>query len=301
MALMPHSGAPGRLATLRLLAQRFAFVALVLASFLLMLMGKADTLLIERVRSVVQDTAAPVLDVLSRPAAAVAQLVNSVREIARIRADNVRLKEENERLLHWQTVARRLDEENRALHGQLNFVPEPSTAFITARVVGDTGGAFVDSMLVNAGSREGVRNGEAVIAGEAMVGRIVEVGLRFSRVLLLTDISSHLPVMLESSRAKAILTGENSDRPRLNYLSPNAIVQPGDRVVTSGDGGAFPPGLPIGVVSSVQDGVARVEPFVHRYQLEYVAVVDYGLPGIIDGDSGDSSEPSISSDESPPQ
>ncbi len=292
MAMMPHSGIPGRLATLRHLAQRFAFIALVLASFMLMLLGKADTLLLERVRQVVQDSAAPVLDVMSRPAAAIAHLVDSVREIARIRADNVRLKEENERLMHWQTVARRLDEENRALHGQLNFVPEPSTAFITARVVGDTGGAFVDSMLVNAGSHDGVRNGEAVIASEAMVGRIAEVGVRFSRVLLLTDINSHLPVMIENTRAKAIMSGENTDRPRLNYLSPNAIVQPGDRIVTSGDGGAFPPGLPIGVISSVQDGVAHVELFVHRYQLELVAVVDYGLPGIIDSDSGNSNNSS---------
>lgn len=287
MAMMPHSGVPGRLATLRQLAQRFAFVALVLASFMLMLLGKADTLLIERVRVVVQDTAAPVLDVMSRPAASVAQLVNSVREIARIRADNVRLKEENARLMAWQTVARRLDEENRALHAQLHFIPEPSTSFISARVVGDTGGAFVDSMLVNAGTRDGVKKGEAVVAGEAMVGRVAEVGMRFARVLLLTDINSHLPVMLEGSHAKAIMSGENTDRPRLQYLSPNAVLQPGDRVVTSGDGGAFPPGLPVGVVSSVQDGVARVELFVHRYQLEYVSVVDYGLSGIIDSDSSD--------------
>jgi rod shape-determining protein MreC len=287
MAMMPHSGVPGRLATLRQLAQRFAFVALILASFMLMLLGKADSLLLERVRLVVQDTAAPVLDVMSRPAAAMARLVDSVREIARIRADNVRLKEENARLLQWQTAARRLDEENRALRGQLNFIPDPSAHFVTARVVGDTGGAFVDSMLVNAGSRDGVRKGEAVVAGEAMVGRIAEVGMHFSRVLLLTDINSHLPVMLENSHAKAILSGENTDHPRLNYLSSNAVLQPGDRVVTSGDGGAFPPGLPVGVVSSVQDGVARVDPYIHRYQLEYVEVVDYGLPGIIDMDGAE--------------
>ena len=151
-------------------------------------------------------------------------------------------------------------------------------------------------MLVNAGTHENVRKGEAVVSGEAMVGRIVEVGLRFARVLLLTDINSRLPVMLANSHAKAIMSGENTDRPRLNYLSPNAVVQPGDRVVTSGDGGAFPPGLPIGVVSSVQDGVARVELFVHRYQLEYVAVIDYGLPGVIDSDFGDSSSDSTSED-----
>jgi rod shape-determining protein MreC len=111
------------------------------------------------------------------------------------------------------------------------------------------------------------------------------VGLRSARFLLLTDINSHLPVMLEGSRAKAILTGDNSDRPRLNYLSPSSNASPGDRVVTSGHGGVFPPGMPIGVISSVQDGIARVEPFVHRHQLEYVTVVDYGLAGILPSDT----------------
>lgn len=283
---MQHSGVPGRLATLRQLAQRFAFAALILASFMLMLLGKADTVLMERVRLGVEDVFAPILDGMSRPAATMAEVVASVRDIARIRADNVRLKEENERLLHWQTVARRLDDENRALRAQLNFIPDPDTSFITARVIGDTGGAFVNSMIVNAGSRDGLRKGQAVMSGEAMVGRIADVGYRVSRVLLLTDINSHLPVMLENSRAKAILAGDNSDQPRLNYLSSSVTAAPGDRVVTSGDGGAFPPGLPIGVVASVDDGVVRVELFEHRYQLEYVSVVDYGLPGILSSEAG---------------
>lgn len=92
-------------------------------------------------------------------------------------------------------------------------------------------------------------------------------------------------MLIEGSRAQAILKGDNTDRPILDYLSPNTVANPGDRVVTSGHGGAFPPGMPIGVVASVQDGVVRVEPFVHRYQLEYVTVVEYGLPGILPSDS----------------
>ncbi len=273
------------MATLRILAQRFAFAALIVASFMLMLLGKADTLVVERLRTVVGDTVAPVLEVMSRPAATIAELVQSVRDIARIRAENVRLTEENRRLLDWQTVARRLDVENRSLRSQLRFVPDPGVSFFTARVIGDTGGAFVDSMLLNAGSRDGVRKGEAVMAGEAMVGRVAEVGLRFSRVLLLTDINSHLPVILQDSATKAILSGDNTDEPRLNYLPPNAVVAPGDRVVTSGDGGAFPPGLPVGVIASTQEGIVLVRPFVHRYELEYVTVVDYGLAGILAGDA----------------
>jgi rod shape-determining protein MreC len=282
-----HPGMVGRLATLRLLAQRFAFLALVLASFALMLLGKADTIVVERLRVFVDDGVAPVLQVLSRPAAAVASVVNAIRDLAAMRAENVRLTEENGRLLHWQTVARELDNENRALKAQLNFLPDPDAAFITARVIGDTGGAFVHSMLLNVGSRDGVRKGQAVIAGENLVGRIAEVGERSARILLLTDINSHIPVVIESSRAKAILSGDNTDRARLNYLAPNSNAAPGNRVVTSGHGGAFPPGLPVGVIASVQDGIVRVEPFVHRNQLEYVTVVDYGLPGVLPSDQPD--------------
>jgi rod shape-determining protein MreC len=277
----------GRLATLRLLAQRFAFLTLVLASFALMVLGKADTVLVERVRVFIDDGISPVLQVLSRPAAAVASVVNAVHDLAALRAENVRLAEENARLMHWQTVARELDNENKALRGQLNYTPDPDSAFITARVIGDTGGSFVHSMLLNAGTREGVRKGQAVIAGENLAGRVAEVGDRTARILLLTDINSHIPVVIEGTRAKAILSGDNSDRPRLNYLSPNSNAAVGNRIVTSGHGGAFPPGMPVGVIASIQDGVVRVEPFVHRYQLEYVAVVDYGLPGVLPSDQPD--------------
>ena len=283
--MKPQSGALGRLATLKLLAQRFAFLSLIMASFALMLLGKADAVLVERIRVTVGDAVSPILDVMSRPAASIASVVTTVHDLAALRVENVRLREENSRLMHWQTVARQLDNENRVLHDQLNFIPDPDPSFITSRVIGDTGGAFVHAMLINAGTREGVRKGQAVIAGEVLVGRIAEVGQRSARVLLLTDINSHIPVLLEGSRAKAILTGDNSDRPRLSYLSPNTNAVPGDRVVTSGHGGAFPPGMPIGVVSSAQDGVVRVELLVPRYQLEYVTVVDYGLAGILPSDA----------------
>jgi rod shape-determining protein MreC len=283
-----HPGMVGRLATLRLLAQRFAFLALVLASFALMLLGKADTIVVERLRVLLDDGVSPVLQVLSRPASAVASVVNAVHDLAALRAENVRLAEENARLMHWQTVARELDNENKALRSQLNYVPDPDSAFISARVIGDTGGAFGHSMLLNAGSREGVRKGQAVIAGENLAGRITEVGDRTARLLLLTDINSHIPVVIEGTRAKAILSGDNSDRPRLEYLAPNNNPAVGNRIVTSGHGGVFPPGMPVGVIASIQpDGIVRVEPFVHRYQLEYVAVVDYGLPGVLPSDQPD--------------
>lgn len=285
-----HSGPLGRVATLRLLVQRFAFFALVAASFGLMLVGKADIAIAERLRMAVIDAVTPILDVMARPAATIAQMVENVRELAALRAENARLREENQRLMRWQAVALQLDNENDTLRSQLNYVPAPDPSFITARVVADTGGAFVHSLLINAGARDGVRKGQAVVAGEVLVGRIAEVGHRSSRILLVTDINSRIPIIVEPSRTKAVLAGDNGDRPRLNYISGGASLSPGDRVVTSGHGGAFPPGIPVGVVASVSEGGAVLEPFVHRHRLEYVTVIDYGLPGVLEFGEGSESQ-----------
>ncbi|KAF0224516.1 MAG: rod shape-determining protein [Rhodospirillaceae bacterium] len=278
---MKQSGAVGRLATLRLLAQRFAFVSLVVAAFALMILGKADIVLIERTRTAVSDAIAPMLDAISRPAATIAEISESIRELANLRAENARLKQENLRLQHWQTVARRLDAENTVLHDHLNVVPDPDPAFITARVIGDLGSAFGHSMLLNAGQHDGVRKGQAVLSGESLIGYIAEVGDRSSRLLLLTDINAKIPVLVENSRTRAILSGDNKARPKLNYVAGNPSISVGDRVITAASGAAFPPGLPIGIIASTAEGVIRVEPFVRRHELEYVAVVDFGLGGIL--------------------
>ena len=278
---MKQSNAAGRLATVRLLAQRFAFLSLIVASAALMLLGKADIVLIEHTRVLVDDALAPLLEAMARPAATVARITDNVHELANIRSENARLREENARLMHWQTVARRLDAENAVLHDNLNVVPDPDPAFVTARVIGDMGSAFGHSMLLGAGLADGVRKGQAVLSGEVLVGHIAEVGQRSSRLLLITDINARTPVLVESTRTNAILAGDNTARPRLNYVAGNPVISVGDRVVTSASGGAFPPGIPIGAVSSVADGIIRVEPFVQRHRLEFVSVVDFGLGGIL--------------------
>jgi rod shape-determining protein MreC len=234
----------------------------------------------------VVDALAPILDAMARPAATIAQVTDNFRELANLRTENARLKEENARLMHWQTVARRLEAENSVLHDQLNFIPDPDPAFVTARVIGDMGSAFGQSMLLEAGSKDGVRKGQAVLSGESLAGHIAEVGTHSSRLLLITDINARTPVMLEATRTRAILTGDNSLRPRLNYITGNPSISVGDRVVTAASGGAFPPGIPVGVVSSVTDGVVRVEPFIQRPRLEFVSVVDFGLGGILPFERG---------------
>ncbi len=282
-----RTGSVLRFATpLRVLAQRFAFVSLVGAAFGLMMLAKADMVASERVRTAATDAVAPILDVLSRPTAAVSEFTDRVSEAVALGAENARLREQNERLLHWQQVARRLEAENRTLRGLLNFMPPAPVSFVTARVFADPGGAFVRSALVNSGARDGVTKGQAVITGHGLVGRVAAVGKRSARVLLITDLNSRIPVLVASTRDRAVLAGDNSDRPTLVHLASEARVSPGDRIVTSGHGGAFPPGLPVGVVASVTEGEIRVQPYVQWSRLEYVRVVDFGLGGILGRERG---------------
>src|SRR4051812_21377316 len=148
------TGQISRLGPLKTLLQRFAFLSLIALTFALMLIGKADTVLVERARIAVTDAVTPVLRVMSEPASAISNVVANFRELAAIREENAMLRETNARLLQWQAVAQRLDAENRALHGLLSVVPEPAVHSVTARVVADAGGAFAQSVLVTAGSSD---------------------------------------------------------------------------------------------------------------------------------------------------
>ena len=262
---------------LRGLAQRFAFLLLVLGSFGLMVVGKADIVLVDRLRAAVADAVAPILGFLSEPAARVADVLQTARELSQLREQNRELKSENERLMQWQFAARRMEAENAALRQLSRLVLEPPAHFITAHVVADGGGVFVRSLLVDAGKRAGAERGQAAITADGLVGRVSEVGERAARVVLITDLNSRIPVLIESSRDRAMLTGDNGDHPRLMYLPPSVRAVPGDRVITSGDGGAFPPGIPVGVVVDSPEAGIRVQPYVDFTRLEYVRLVDFKL------------------------
>jgi rod shape-determining protein MreC len=247
----------------------------------MLVLGRIDSTFVERLRVGITDSVAPVLEVLSQPSATAAAIVEDMRTLADLRGENERLRAVNERLLRWQAVARTLEQENLAYKELLNLVEDPRPAFITARVIGDAGGAFVRTVLLNAGTDDGVAVGQAAVNAEGLVGRVVEVGRRSARILLLTDLNSRIPVVVEQSRVPAILAGDNSDHPRLSFTPVNAVFEPGDRIVTSGHGGMLPPGLPLGEVISTVGGVARVRPYVDWTALEYLRVLDFTLPGVL--------------------
>jgi rod shape-determining protein MreC len=256
---------------------RMSLTLLVVISASMIIVGKADQVAFQSLRNSVMDAAAPALDMLSRPAAALGAAADRVRGFVAVYRDNQRLAEENERLLGWQQVALRLSAENAELRDLSKLVPEPAISFVTARVIADLGGAYARSVMVNAGRDNGVARGQAALTGEGLVGRVSEVGSRAARILLITDLNSRVPVVVDGTRQRAILAGDNSARPSLRYADTGGTIRIGDRIVTSGQGGVFPPGLPVGVVSSLDSEGARIEPYAALSRVDYLRLVDYGL------------------------
>ena len=268
-------------APFRGLSQRFMFLGLVTLSIALIAIGRAEPRMLERARVLVVDVFAPILDAIAQPITAVHRVTDHLGRLVDVHGENAMLREENARLLQWQLVARSLDAENRDLRRLLQVPGDPPLGFVTGRVVANSGGAFVRSVLVLAGSRDGAAKGHAAVNTDGLVGRVTEVGDRATRILLLNDMNSNVPVVIERTRERAIAAGDNSDRLRLLFLTSESRPQIGDRIVTSGHGGVFPPGIPVGVVVATIDGIVRVQPFVEPTRLEYVRLVDYGLGGVL--------------------
>ena len=186
------------------------------------------------------------------------------------------MRTENKQMMMLQNKVRSLEVENQLLGRLLNYVPPAEASFISAKIIAESGDNFTHILLVYIGN-EAVKKGQIVLGDESVIGRIDEVSGHYARVILVTDINSKIPVVVERTRARAILSGDNTMMPQLIFLRSSADVQEGDVIVTSGVGGMFPAGLPIGFVNSVQSGEITVETMADISRIEYVRIVDYGL------------------------
>jgi rod shape-determining protein MreC len=265
------------LAAFKSLLKWLVYAGLIVFAGGLMLLGKADIVLLKQVSLRINDAATPVLELLSRPIGAVAAGLAGIADWTNLARENARLREDRDRLMRWQAVAQRLEAENAQLRRLVNLAPEPEASFVSARVLADPSGAFAHSLLLSAGSFAGIEKDQLVLTGEGLAGRIIGVSQRASRMLLITDIASRIPVVVGASRARAVLAGDNTERPRLIHVVAGESIVPGDQVVTSGIAGVFPPGLPIGTVETADSLSFRVKLNVERSRLEYVRVVDYGI------------------------
>ena len=232
-------------------------VIVIALAVVLVLLGKAQSGLLDKARVHVTDMLAPVLQTVRAPVAGFDRWMGSVTEIFSVYQQNLKLKEENARLRQWRNVAIVLQGRVGRYQTLLHAVPDPQMNAVLARVIGRANRPFLQTMILDAGRDHHALPGQAVVDARGMIGRIYLTGSRTSWVILLTDLNSRIPVTISASAGnsgniQAMMTGDNSAYPTLDMVSHTVTLHDGDQVTSSGDGGLLPSGLPIGTV--VRDG-----------------------------------------------
>lgn len=254
-------------------------VLLCLATFLV---WRIDSPRVERLRASVTDAVVPRLDWAMAPVTGLAGLMGDFASYRRLHEQNGELRRELRQMAAWKEAAQRLEQENARLRDLNNVALDPALTYVTGVVMADSGSPFRQSVLLNVGERDGILDGWPAMDGIGLVGRIAGVGGRTSRVILLTDASSRVPVTVEPSGERAILTGDNTRYPLLDFLEDADAVRPGDRVVSAGDGGLFPAGLLVGRVAEGTDGRLRLRLAADSERLEFLRVLRSPLVEVIE-------------------
>lgn len=244
---------------------------------------RIDSPRVERFRANLVDAVVPNLEWALVPVTGFINMVENFRSYSRIYDQNQELKRELQQMKAWKEAALQLEQQNARLLDLNHVRLDARLTHITGVVLADSGSPFRQSVLLNVGARDGIRDGWATMDGIGLVGRISGVGNRTSRVILVTDTSSRIPVTIQPSGQKSIMSGDNSPLPPLEFIEDNDQVRPGDRVVTSGDGGVFPAGLLVGQVVMGSDRRLRVAMAADYQRLEYLRVLrSHELEPILD-------------------
>lgn len=239
----------------------------------LFLFWRIDSPRAEKMRTTLVDRIVPSFEWAMVPVTQVSEMIAGFQSYSRLYEQNQELRRELRKAAEWKEAAVTLQEENSKLLALNEVRIDPALTSVTGVVMVDSGSAFRQSVLLNVGARDGIVDGWATMDGLGLVGRISGVGQRTSRVLLLTDPSSRLPVTIEPSGVRALLVGDNSSYPLLEFVGQPDNVRAGDRAVTSGDGGVFPSGLLVGQVAEGADGRIRLRLAADYGRLEFLRVI----------------------------
>lgn len=239
----------------------------------LFIMWRIDSPRVERMRAQLVDKVVPSFEWALVPVTKTVNMVEHFQSYQRIYDQNQELRRELRQMQAWKEAALQLEQKNAKLLDLNKVRIDPKYTYVTGVVMADSGSPFRQSVLLNVGSRDGIRDGWATMDGIGLVGRISGVGNTTARVILLTDSNSRLPATIQPSGQRAILSGDNTSRPPLDFIESPELVRPGDRVVSSGDGGVFPPNLVIGQVAMGADRRLRVILAADYERLDFLRVL----------------------------
>jgi len=237
------------------------------------LLWRIDSPRVERFRAQVVDRVVPSMDWAMAPVTGAVRILRDFQSYQRMHEQNRELRRELQQMKAWKEAALQLEQENARLLDLNNVQLDPRLTYVTGVVMADSGSPFRQSVLLNVGARDGIMEGWAAMDGLGLVGRISGLGRNTARVILLTDTSSRVPVTIQPTGQRALVIGDNSPAPLLDFIEDPEQVRPGDRVLSSGDGGVFPAGLAVGQVVADPGGRMRVRIAADYERLEFLRVL----------------------------
>ena len=253
--------------------RRFFLTLIIFFLIFLFILWKIENQRLERFRSALIDQILPRTEIILAPIKIIHQVSSDFKSYTKLYQQNQDLKRELQKMMGWKEAALQLEQKNAQLSILNNVKLNPTINWITGQVIADSGSPFNQSLLLNIGSHDGVKDGLAAMGGFGLVGRVSGVGKNTSRVILLTDVSSSIPVTIQKTGQKGLLIGDNSLNPLLNFIQNAKAAMAGMRVVTSGNGGVFPPELLIGTVVRDLSGQLRVDLTAELKTLNYLRIL----------------------------
>jgi rod shape-determining protein MreC len=244
---------------------------------------RLDNPRVEKLRAEVIDAILPKFEWVMAPATALIRITQDFRSYQSLYEQNQELRRELQQMKSWKEAALQLEQENARLLDLNNLQLDPKLTHISSIVLADSGSPFRQSVLINVGLQDGIQDGWAAMDGLGLVGRISGVGSKTARVLLLTDTASIIPATIQPSGQQALIAGDNTIAPTIEFLENADLVRPGDRIETSGSGGIFPPNLLIGRLELDPSGRLRVRLSADYERLEFLRVLrNFGTEPIND-------------------
>lgn len=241
----------------------------------LIVLGRINHTWIKELHAGIGVVVTPVVVAFDTVGDAASDAISWVQGLAALEAENNRLQEENARLRKFEFAADRGGREILRLQELLKMRPTFVPTLVTARVIAVAGGPYTRSVLIHAGSEDGVREGLPVVDEQGLVGQTIRVGFRATRVLLTTDANSRIPIQVERNNQNGIVAGSNGDLLSIIFTGPDFEVSNGDRIITSGHGGIFPADVLVGTVVNAAEGNILVLPVANLENLDFVRVLDY--------------------------
>ena len=252
--------------------QRFSLIVLIICSFILIYIDTFEAKPLSYVRSVLKDTIYRGSAVVSLPSNGLRQITGGVKEHLELFDKYKKLEKENNELKEKIIDPDYLLFENELLKKLIQDQVYSSSYLVSARVLLDKQSPYLNSFIINSGSNKNIKNGMAVLDGKNFVGRTVDVNFFSSRILLVTDLNSKIPVIIEPSGHHAILSGTGTKEPFLDFLPKEHTLKLGNKVYTSGKAGIFSPGIPIGEVNKIDNKEISISLFTDISQITFINV-----------------------------